>query len=67
MNRIGENIRRVCEEQGMTMMEAAEKAGVTPQAVWSWSRGAHQPTAITLYLFAQAIGRPMADFMQGVE
>jgi transcriptional regulator with XRE-family HTH domain len=53
---VGRNIRRVRHEKGMTQEEFAERSGFSQQYISGLERGQRNPTIVTLYELAQALG-----------
>lgn len=60
---IGENFARLRKAKGMTQHEAADASGFT-QAYIGWlERGRRNPTAISLWHLAEAVGATPADLV----
>jgi len=57
-----ELIRWVREDAGLSLEEAARKAGVRPEQVAMWERGEALPTVRQLRLLGRAARRPLAVF-----
>ena len=53
---VGENVRKVRLKRGLTQERFAEKSGFSQQYLSSLERGRRNPTIITLYELAQALG-----------
>ncbi len=53
---VGENVRRIRQEKGLTQEAFAEKSGFTQQYLSDLERGLRNPTVVTLYELAQALG-----------
>ena len=53
---VGRNIRRVRREKGLTQEEFAERSGFSQQYISGLERGERNPTIVTLYELAQALG-----------
>lgn len=62
-----QNIKRLCERNGMTQKELAEKSGITSVSVSRYCNGTRTPNAKTLYAMAKALGCRMDELMEGVE
>lgn len=62
-----QNIKRLCEQNGMTQKELAERAGITSVSVSRYCSGTRTPSANTLYAMAKALGCRMDELMEGVE
>ena len=53
---VGRNFARLRQEKGLTQEEVEAPSGVSQQYISSLERGKRNPTVITLYLLAQALG-----------
>lgn len=53
---VGANVARLRRERGLTQEEVAERSGFSQQYLSSLERGRRNPTIITLYELAQALG-----------
>ena len=53
---VGRNFARLRREQGLTQEEVAIRSGFSQQYISSLERGRRNPTVITLYELAQALG-----------
>ena len=53
---LGETIKRLRMEQGLTQKELAEKLFVTPQAVSRWENGEVEPSVATISSLAKIFG-----------
>lgn len=53
---VGRNVARLRREKGLTQEEVAERSGFSQQYLSSLERGQRNPTVITLYELAQALG-----------
>lgn len=53
---VGRNVARLRREKGLTQEEVAERSGFSQQYLSSLERGRRNPTVITLYELAQALG-----------
>jgi len=53
---VGRNFARLRQEKGLTQEEVEARSGISQQYVNSLERGKRNPTVITLYLLAQALG-----------
>ena len=54
--RVGRNLARLRRAQGLTQGEVAVRSGFSQQYISSLERGRRNPTVITLYELAQALG-----------
>lgn len=53
---VGRNLKRVREGKGHTQEQLAEISGFSQQYISGVERGQRNPTIITIYEFAQALG-----------
>jgi transcriptional regulator with XRE-family HTH domain len=53
---VGRNFARLRQEKGLTQEELEARSGISQQYISSLERGKRNPTVITLYLLAQALG-----------
>lgn len=53
---VGRNVARLRREKGLTQEDVAARSGFSQQYLSSLERGRRNPTVITLYELAQAIG-----------
>jgi transcriptional regulator with XRE-family HTH domain len=53
---VGRNVRRCRVEAGMTQERFAERSGFTQQYISDLERGRRNPTIVSLYELAQALG-----------
>ena len=53
---VGDNVRRVRLDRGLSQEQLAEKSGFTQQYVSGLESGLRNPTIITLHEIAQALG-----------
>lgn len=60
---VGRNFARLRREKGLTQEEVAARSGFSQQYISSLERGRRNPTVITLYELAQALGVSHADLM----
>lgn len=60
---VGRNFARLRREKGMTQEVAAERSGFSQSYVGWLERGKRNPTAISLYMLAQAIEAMPADLV----
>jgi len=60
---VGRNFARLRREQGLTQEEVAERSGFSQQYLSSLERGRRNPTVITLYELAQALGVSHVDLV----
>lgn len=65
MTTIGENIRRLRIEAGLTIQDVADKLGVTYQNISQYERGLRNPKPDTLQRIADALGVSPWDLLLG--
>ena len=53
---VGRNLRRIRINKGMTQEDFAERSGFSQQYLSGLERGQRNPTIITLYELAEALG-----------
>ncbi|SEL66831.1 helix-turn-helix domain-containing protein [Jannaschia helgolandensis] len=53
---VGRNFARLRREKGLTQEQVEERSGFSQQYLSSLERGKRNPTVITLYELAQALG-----------
>ncbi|TPJ42891.1 helix-turn-helix transcriptional regulator [Mesorhizobium sp. B2-7-1] len=53
---VGKNFARIRREKGLTQEEVESRSGFSQQYLSSLERGRRNPTVITLYELAQALG-----------
>ncbi len=53
---VGRNVKRIRQKKGLTQEEFADVSGFSQQYVSSLERGRRNPTIITLYELAMALG-----------
>lgn len=60
---VGRNVRRVRLEKGLTQEQFADVSGFSQQYLSSLERGRRNPTVVTLYELAQALGVSHIDLV----
>ncbi len=60
---VGENFARLRREKGLTQEEVAARSGFSQQYISSLERGRRNPTVITLFELAQALGATPIDLI----
>ena len=53
---VGRNVKRVRQKKGLTQEQFAEVSGFSQQYISSLERGRRNPTVVTLYELATALG-----------
>ena len=61
---VGRNAARLRSEAGLTQEALAEKAGMSQQYISDLERGKCNPTIVTLYELAQALGAGPVDLVK---
>lgn len=60
---VGTNFARLRKERGLTQEQLAERSGFSQQYLSDLERGRRNPTVITLYELAQALGVSHVDLV----
>jgi len=53
---VGRNVRRIRQRKGLTQEQFAELSGFSQQYISSLEQGRHNPTVVTLFELATALG-----------
>jgi transcriptional regulator with XRE-family HTH domain len=53
---VGDNVCRIRKEKGLTQEKLSELSGLSQQYISDLERGKRNPTIVTLYELAQALG-----------
>lgn len=61
---VGRNFARLRQEKGLTQEQIAERTGFSQQYLSGLERGKRNPTVITLFELAQALGVSHVDLIQ---
>ena len=61
---VGRNIFRIRQRRGMTQETLAEESGFSQQYLSGLERGQRNPTVVTLYELAQALGVSHLDLLR---
>lgn len=64
---VGENVRRIRQVKGLTQEQLADISGFSQQYISSLEHGRRNPTVITLYELAQALGVSHVELVQPSE
>ena len=62
---VGLNFAKLRKDKGFTQERFAETSGFTQQYVSDLERGLRNPTVVTLYLIAEALGVSHVDLVSG--
>ncbi len=60
---VGGNVRRIREQKGLTQEQFAEISGFSQQYISGLEQGRRNPTVITLYELASALGARHMDLL----
>ena len=61
---VGRNFARIRREKGLTQEEVADRSGFGQQYLSGLERGRRNPTVVSLYEIAQALGVSPLDLLQ---
>ena len=61
---VGRNLARIRRAQGMTQEQLEERSGFSQQYLSGLEQGRRNPTVVTLYELAQALGVSHLDLLQ---
>jgi transcriptional regulator with XRE-family HTH domain len=61
---VGRNVRRVRQEKGLTQEQLAEVSGFSQQYISGLEQGRRNPTVVTVYELATALGVNYLDLLQ---
>lgn len=61
---VGRNFARLREERGLTQEQISARSGFSQQYLSGLERGARNPTVITLFELAQALGVSHVDLVR---
>jgi transcriptional regulator with XRE-family HTH domain len=61
---VGRNFERLRRDKGLTQEQVEERSGFSQQYLSSLERGRRNPTVITLYELAQALGVSHIDLVR---
>lgn len=61
---VGQNVRRIRIERGLSQERLSELSGFTQQYLSGLERGQRNPTVVTLYELAQALGVQPIDLLR---
>lgn len=64
---VGRNVRRIRIERSMTQEQFAERSGFSQQYISDLERGRRNPTIVSLYELAQALGATPIDLIAPAE
>lgn len=61
---VGRNTARIRQEKGLTQEALAEKSGLSQQYISGLENGKRNPTIVTIYELASALGVSHVDLVQ---
>lgn len=61
---VGRNVRRLREQKGLTQEQFAERSGFSQQYISGLECGRRNPTVVTVYELAQALGVGYLELMK---
>jgi transcriptional regulator with XRE-family HTH domain len=61
---VGENVRRIRQKKGLTQEHLANISGFSQQYISGLERGRRNPTVVTVYELASALGAKYLDLMR---
>lgn len=61
---VGRNVKRLRQKKGLTQEQFAEVSGFSQQYISSLERGQRNPTVVTLYELATALGVGHVDLLR---
>ena len=61
---VGNNVRRIRQEKGLTQEQFAERSGFSQQYISSLENGRRNPTIVTIYEIATALGVSHIDLVK---
>jgi transcriptional regulator with XRE-family HTH domain len=61
---VGANVRRIRQKKGLTQEQLAEISGFSQQYISGLERGQRNPTVVTLYELASALGVSHLDLVR---
>lgn len=61
---VGENVRRLRLAQGLTQEQLSERSGFTQHYISGLEHGRRNPTIVTIYELAQALGVAYLDLLE---
>ena len=61
---VGANFARLRRDRGLTQEEVAERSGFSQQYISGLERGLRNPTVVTLFELAQALGAFPQDLLE---
>ena len=64
---VGQNVKRIRLKAGLTQEEFADRSGFSQQYISSLENGKRNPTVVTLYELATALGVSHLELMRGVK
>ena len=64
---VGRNVKRVRQDKGLTQEELAERSGFSQQYISGLEQGRRNPTIVSIYELATALGVNHMEFVRPTE
>jgi transcriptional regulator with XRE-family HTH domain len=64
---VGQNVRRIRQRKGLTQEEFADVSGFSQQYISGLEQGHRNPTVVTLYELASALGVAPVDLIKPIK
>jgi transcriptional regulator with XRE-family HTH domain len=64
---VGGNVRRIRQKKGLTQEQFSEKSGFTQQYISGLEQGRRNPTVVTLFELASALGVSHMDLVRPIK
>ena len=64
---VGRNVKRIRQERGLTQEQLAERSGFSQQYISGLEQGRRNPTVVTLYELAMALGVSHMELLRSGE
>ena len=64
---VGRNVKRVRQDKGLTQEELAERSGFSQQYISGLEQGRRNPTVVSLYELATALGVSHMELVRSAE
>jgi transcriptional regulator with XRE-family HTH domain len=64
---VGRNVKRIRQQKGLTQEQLAELSGFSQQYISGLEQGRRNPTVVTLYELATALGVSHMELMRSAE
>jgi len=64
---VGRNVKRIRQDRGLTQEELAERSGFSQQYISGLEQGRRNPTVVSIYELANALGVSHMDLVRPTE